>query len=132
MIFGKRRWATAVAVRTGLEPKSAAGQAVVNLLTVGSKKAHRLAHADGPRGDLDDLDYVMMAGRALPYEASAAARIEKATSLPADQVARLLAEVAAATQRLYLDEGRDLSAPRPGRAREPWFKPAKHASEGGR
>ena len=125
MLFGKRRWAAGVAGAAALEPASNTGRVIIALLVVGSKKAQRMVRGHGPRGDMDDLDFVMMAARALPDNPAAAARLEKTLSIPLTEANRLLAEVAAAAIRFYQAQGRELGAPRPPRAREPWTPPPK-------
>jgi hypothetical protein len=125
MVFGKRRWATGVAREAALAPDTPAGKIVIALLTVSSKRAQRLARTSGPRSEMDDLDFVAMAARALPTDADAVARIEKTLDLPKVDAERLLAQVAVAANRFYQDEGRDLGAPRPDRVREPWTPPAR-------
>jgi tRNA pseudouridine-54 N-methylase len=125
MLFAKRRWATEVAGAAGLEAASNTGRVVITLLVIGAKQAHRMVRGEGPRGSVDDLDLVMMAARALPDTPAAAARLEKTLSISLGETERLLSEVAAAAVRFYLAQGRDLSAPRPPRAREPWSPPRK-------
>lgn len=125
MLFGKRRWAAEVAAAAGLAPKSPDSAAVVRLLVVGSKQAQRMVRKGGPRGDMDDLDFVMMCARALPDDAAAVSRVETDLGLSDGEGRKILAGVAAAAVRLYQSNGRDLGAPRPGRTREPWSPPSR-------
>jgi hypothetical protein len=125
MLFGKRRWAVKVAQAAALAPASDAGRATVALLVVGPKKAQRLVRGAGPRGDMDDLDFIMRAARALSDNPAAAARLQKALAIPLTEAERMLAEIAAAAIRVYQGEGRDLGVPRPPRVREPWSPPPK-------
>lgn len=125
MLFGKRRWATEVAEAAGMETHSPAAQAVVRLLVVGAKQAQRMTRNAGPRGDMDDLDFVLMCARALPDNPAAVTRAEKDLGLPQGEGRTTLAGVAAAAVRLYQSNGRELGAPRPGRMREPWSPPTR-------
>ena len=126
-MFDKHRWAVGVVREAGIPIQSPQGKAITDLLVVSAKRAQRLAKSSGPRGALDDLDFVCMAARALPVEAGASDRIEDALNLPhgTGEGLRLLQDVAAAAIRYYQDEGRDLGAPRPERMREPWKAPAR-------
>ncbi len=125
MLLGKRRWATDVAEAAGLGAATGPGKAVVRLLVVGSKVAQRMARGSGPRGDLDDLDYVLMAARAMPDNPAAVSRAEKDLGLAEGQGRAALLKVAAAAVGLYQANGRDLSARRPDRMREPWAPPSR-------
>ena len=64
-MFDKHRWAVGVVREAGIPIQSPQGKAITDLLVVSAKRAQRLAKSSGPRGALDDLDFVCMAARAL-------------------------------------------------------------------
>lgn len=123
MLFGKRRWAVRVVKEAGLKVGSPIAVEAVDLL-VGEAKAAQTLCGD-TRPELDDLDYVTQAARALPEEAGALERLTGRIGLAPDQAGLTLRSVSDAAVRVFVAQGRELGAQRPDRTREPW--PHGHA-----
>lgn len=118
MLFGKRRWAVRVVKEAGLKIGSPIAVEAVDLLVGEAKAAQTLS--GGAQPELDDLDYVMQAARALPEEEAAVGRLTGQIGLAPDQAGLTLKGVSDAAVRLFIAQGRELGAKRPGRMREPW------------
>lgn len=118
MLLGKRRWAVRVVKGAGLKIGSPLAVEVVDLLVGEAKAAEALS--GGAQPDLDDLDYVVQAARALPEEEAAVGRLTGQIGMAPDEAGLLLAGVSKAAVTLFTEEGRELGAKRPDRVREPW------------
>lgn len=118
MLLGKRRWAVRAAKAAGLKIGGPLAVEVVDLLVSEAKAAQTLS--GGAQPDLDDLDYVVQAARALPEDEAAVVRLTGRIGMGPDEAGLLLAGVSRAAVALFTAEGRDLGAKRPDRAREPW------------
>src|SRR5437870_959334 len=105
MLFGKRRWSVRVVKEAGLKVGSPVAVEAVDLLVAEAKAAEILSGGGQP--ELDDLDYVVQAARALPEEDAAVERLTGRVGLPPDEAGVTLKGVSEAALRIFVAEGRE-------------------------